>query len=193
MATQIQFRRGTKSQHTSFTGVTGEVTVNTTNLSLHVHDGSTAGGFEAAKVNLSNHSGVGVLTATTFSGNITGNINSSGVSTFSTINFGSTIIVSTSTTTTTTSETSVASISTSTYRSAVFQIQAVQGSSYNMSTINAIHDGVETYMTEYGTINQPTGIATFGTDISAGFLRLLAYPTSVSSTTFRIVTTATQI
>jgi hypothetical protein len=74
MATQIQFRRGTKSQHNSFTGATGEVTVDTTNLSLHVHDGVTPGGFESAKVDLSNHSGVGVLTATTFSGNLTGNV-----------------------------------------------------------------------------------------------------------------------
>jgi len=70
MATQIQFRRGSASQHEAFTGALGEVTVNTTNDSLHVHDGSTVGGFEAAKADLSNHSGVGVLTATTFSGNL---------------------------------------------------------------------------------------------------------------------------
>jgi len=85
MATQIQFRRGTKDQHSSFTGATAEITVNTTNKSLHVHDGTTAGGFEVAKADLSNTENVGVLTATTFSGNltgnVTGNINSSGVST----------------------------------------------------------------------------------------------------------------
>ena len=78
MATQIQFRRGTDVQHDSFTGATGEVTVNTTNKSLHVHDGTTAGGFEAARTDLSNHSNVGILTATIFSGDV----NSSGVSTF---------------------------------------------------------------------------------------------------------------
>ena len=54
MATQVQFRRGTNSQHGSFTGANGEITVNTTNKSLHVHDGTTAGGFESAKANLSN-------------------------------------------------------------------------------------------------------------------------------------------
>jgi len=74
MATQVQFRRGTKVQHNSFTGATAEVTVNTTNNSLHVHDGSTVGGFEVAKADLSNHANVGVLTATTFSGNLTGNV-----------------------------------------------------------------------------------------------------------------------
>jgi hypothetical protein len=45
MATQIQLRRGTSTQHTTFTGVAGEVTVDTTNNILRVHDGSSAGGF----------------------------------------------------------------------------------------------------------------------------------------------------
>jgi len=54
MATQIQFRRGTGSQHVGFTGATAEVTVNTTNKSLHVHDGTTAGGFELARTDLAN-------------------------------------------------------------------------------------------------------------------------------------------
>jgi hypothetical protein len=54
MTTQVQFRRGTNAQHGSFTGANGEITVNTTNKSLHVHDGTTAGGFESAKANLSN-------------------------------------------------------------------------------------------------------------------------------------------
>ena len=45
MATQIQLRRGSSTQHNSFTGVAGEVTVDTTTYQLHVHDGSTVGGF----------------------------------------------------------------------------------------------------------------------------------------------------
>jgi hypothetical protein len=54
MATQLQMRRGTASQNSSFTGAEGEVSVNTTNDSLHIHDGSTAGGFELARVDGSN-------------------------------------------------------------------------------------------------------------------------------------------
>jgi len=50
MATQIQKRRGTASEHNSFTGAVGEITVNTTNDSAHVHDGATAGGFETMRV-----------------------------------------------------------------------------------------------------------------------------------------------
>jgi len=46
---QVQFRRGTTSQHSSFTGATGEVTVDTDLDTLRVHDGSTAGGVRLAK------------------------------------------------------------------------------------------------------------------------------------------------
>ena len=44
MATQVQFRRGTTAQTSSFTGAVGEVTVDTNKDTLVVHDGSTAGG-----------------------------------------------------------------------------------------------------------------------------------------------------
>lgn len=45
MSTQLQLRRGSTAQHTTFTGVAGEVTVDTTTYQLRVHDGSTAGGY----------------------------------------------------------------------------------------------------------------------------------------------------
>jgi cytoskeletal protein CcmA (bactofilin family) len=44
----VQLRRGTSGEHGSFTGAVGEITVNTSNSSIHVHDGSTAGGTELA-------------------------------------------------------------------------------------------------------------------------------------------------
>jgi len=46
MAKQVQFRRGTTAQTASFTGATGEITVDTDKDCLIVHDGSTAGGHE---------------------------------------------------------------------------------------------------------------------------------------------------
>jgi hypothetical protein len=48
MAKQVQFRRGTTSQHSSFTGAAGEVTVDTDKDVVVVHDGSTAGGVPMA-------------------------------------------------------------------------------------------------------------------------------------------------
>ena len=50
MATQVQLRRGSSSENDAFTGALGEVTVDTTNDTLRVHDGSTAGGFQSAKL-----------------------------------------------------------------------------------------------------------------------------------------------
>ena len=88
MPTQVQFRRGTTAQNNSFTGAAGEVSIDTDKDALRIHDGVVAGGFEQARANLSNHNGVGVLTATTFSGNVTGNINSSGISTLNSVVVG---------------------------------------------------------------------------------------------------------
>ena len=45
MARQVQFRRGTTSEHSTFTGAAGEITVDTDKDVAVVHDGSTAGGF----------------------------------------------------------------------------------------------------------------------------------------------------
>lgn len=44
MAIQIQLRQGTTTEHNSFTGAVGEVTVDTTKKTVVVHDGVTAGG-----------------------------------------------------------------------------------------------------------------------------------------------------
>jgi len=93
-------------------------------------------------------------------------------------------------TTTSTNTAVIMSISATTYRSVNYQVQATRGTNYNMSTVNVIHDGTTTYMMEYGTINQPVGVATFSSDISSGSLRLLGHPTSASDTTFKVVFTA---
>ena len=49
MSTQIQRRRGTTTDHSTFTGAGGELTIDTTKNTIVVHDGSTAGGFPLAK------------------------------------------------------------------------------------------------------------------------------------------------
>lgn len=49
MSRQIQIRRGTAAEHTTFTGAIGEITMDTTNNTLRVHDGTTAGGTPLAK------------------------------------------------------------------------------------------------------------------------------------------------
>ena len=49
MARQIQLRRGTTAEHSTFTGAVGEVTVDTDKDVVVIHDGSTAGGFPLAR------------------------------------------------------------------------------------------------------------------------------------------------
>jgi len=48
LAKQLQLRKGTTTEHNTFTGAVGEVTVDTTNKTLRVHDGSTVGGTRLA-------------------------------------------------------------------------------------------------------------------------------------------------
>ena len=49
MSFAFQRRRGTTSQHSSFTGLNAELTVDTDKKTVVVHDGSTAGGVPLAK------------------------------------------------------------------------------------------------------------------------------------------------
>ena len=44
MATQVQYRRGSAAQNDAFTGALGEITVDTTNNTLRIHNGVIAGG-----------------------------------------------------------------------------------------------------------------------------------------------------
>ena len=90
MPTTIKFRRGTTTQNNSFTGGSGEITVDTTLDTLRVHDSSTAGG--TALVNVSSSQ---TLTNKTISGasNTLSNIGNSSLS-------NSTITVSDSSTST---------------------------------------------------------------------------------------------
>ena len=60
MAKQLKLKRGTTSQHGSFTGAEGEVTVDTDKETLVVHDGSTAGGHPVAAEDMANVSSASI-------------------------------------------------------------------------------------------------------------------------------------
>ena len=76
----IQFRRGTTVEHNSFTGLLGEVTVDTTKNTVVVHDGSTAGGYALALEGAAVSSSTG-----SFSSNVTvgGTLGVTGLTTMS--------------------------------------------------------------------------------------------------------------
>lgn len=45
----LQIRRGTAAENDNFTGMTGEITMDTTNKTVRIHDGETLGGFALAR------------------------------------------------------------------------------------------------------------------------------------------------
>ena len=47
--TNIKIRKKTNAQTTSYTGVSGEVTIDTDKKVIVIHDGTTAGGFSLAR------------------------------------------------------------------------------------------------------------------------------------------------
>ena len=72
MATAIQRRRGTATQHSSFTGLAGEITIDTTNNTVIVHDGSTAGGHRLALQSEVQAAATGDITAIVAGSGLTG-------------------------------------------------------------------------------------------------------------------------
>ena len=64
MTTAVQHRRGTTAEHAVFTGLEGEVTIDTTKDTAVIHDGSLAGGYPLAKESLAN-ANPGALSAIT--------------------------------------------------------------------------------------------------------------------------------
>ena len=60
MAKLLKLRRGTTTQHGSFTGAEGEVTIDTTKDTAVVHDGSQAGGRPLAREDMSNVSSASI-------------------------------------------------------------------------------------------------------------------------------------
>jgi hypothetical protein len=151
-----------------------------------------------------------IATSATFSGNVSiagtltyedvTNVDSIGVVTArSGVDIGSGTSASiislqaSSTETTTTSLTNIDTFSINTYRSAQYQIQISRGSSYHLTSLNVLHDGVDVYLSEYGTIRTSESLASFNADINSGNVRILVTPSSNLSTIFKISKVLTKI
>ena len=100
------------------------------------------------------------------------------------------LVDSTISTTTSVGISTLVSIASSIYRSANYQIQVIEGTNYNTTSINVLYDGTTAYMTEYGTINQPVAIATFSAQVNSGNVELIGYPGTASNTTFKVIYSA---
>ena len=96
-------------------------------------------------------------------------------------------------TTTTTSASNIDTFAAATFRSAQYQIQITQGSSYHVTTLNVLHDGSSVYLNEFGTIRTGASLASFDADIDSGNVRVRATPTTDSSTVFKLTKTLTRV
>jgi hypothetical protein len=54
MSKTVQFKRGNANVSASYVGAQGEITINTDNFTLNVHDGTTPGGYSILNTNVSN-------------------------------------------------------------------------------------------------------------------------------------------
>ena len=148
----------------------------------------------------------GIVTATSFVGNLTGNStgNLTGDVTgdltgdvtgdlTGNVYLSQGFVYSGSTTVTSTSQTAIDAFPLATYRSGKWQVQVTRGSEYHITEVYLVHDGTSSYGTEYATIKTGSQLATFDSDIDDGFVRLLATPTSSSSTVFKVIATLTKV
>jgi hypothetical protein len=104
----------------------------------------------------------------------------------------STFISSTSTTTTT-SQTTIYAFPIAAYVGAEIIINASQSSDRHITKLLITHDGTTAIATEYGTVFTGSQLASYDITISGPVLQILATPSTINSTTFKIVGTLIKV
>ena len=128
----------------------------------------------------------GAIAVSSGSGDVTGDLTGN-------VYLSQGFVKSSSTTVTSTSQTAIDTFPAATYRSVKYQVQITRGTEYHITEIYIVHDGTSSYGTEYATIKTGSQLATFDSDINSGNVRLLATPSSSSSTVFKVVATLTKV
>ena len=88
----------------------------------------------------------------------------------------------TSALTTTTANQSIDTFPTTTIRTAKYIVQATAGTAYHSTEITVMHDGTNTYTSEYGTVQTGASLFTLSADINSGNVRLLCTPSNNNTT-----------
>ena len=91
-------------------------------------------------------------------------------------------------TTTSTAETNMDTFSTSSYRSAKYEVSISDATSgtYQFTELSLVHNGTTASISQYGTVlTGSTELATFGVDVNIGTLRIRTTPASSNSTVFK--------
>ena len=200
----IQIPVGTEGQKDAVgTAVTGQIRFNTTNAQF---EGFGVGNNWGSLGGVKDVDGDTFIRAESAAGQdedelqfITANTNRFVITSGGSVGVGSTIpaakvdlegvlgLESTITTVSSTSATTIDTLPIATFRSAKFQIQVTQGSSYQTADLLAIHDGSIASSIEYASLSTSEELAVFTTTISGSNLLLQATMGSASSATVKVV------
>lgn len=98
--------------------------------------------------------------------------------------------ISASNTTTATTQYGILLLSSTTYSSVEYLIQAKSGSNTHTSKLLLIHNNTDVTITEQNTLSSSEYLASYSADIFEGNIRLLVTPAVATSTTVKVVATA---
>ena len=77
---------------------------------------------------------------------------------------------------------SIDSFTTSSYRSAKYEVQMTSSTSYHVIELRIVHDGTSVWLSQYGEMFTGSSLGTFDASITTGTLNLLFTPTNASTT-----------
>ena len=188
--TFVQFSGAAGTTYTQGTGITiSSNTVSITNV-------GTAGTYKSVTTNSQGQVTAGTNPTTLSGFGITDALSNASANTSIPLTNGS-ISSATATTTSTSASQIIDTNLIATYRSVRYTIQVTSGTSYQVSDILVIHDGVSTVnVVEYSNINVgtvTTSLASFDASISGANLQLLVTPAQATSTTYKMVKTLVNI
>lgn len=79
------------------------------------------------------------------------------------------------------SQIAIDSFSISLFRNAKYEVRITSGASYHVIELNALHDGTNVWLVQYGEIVTTSSLGNFDADISNGNFRLLFTPTNANT------------
>lgn len=139
-------------------------------------------GSERMRIDSSGNVGIGT-TSPTYKLDVVGDVRANSFISGNSSIFTNTVI------TATTTDQIVDSFTTSTWRSAQYNITMTSGTDYHTTQISLIHDGTNAYITEYGTLSTANNLGTFSATVSGSTVRLNVVPTFANTSINMLRTT----
>lgn len=106
--------------------------------------------------------GTSVANVTATGANITGTLNATGIATVGALRIGNSYVYSATVTTTTTAQTTLVSLSGTSFRVAEYFVKGedIDGAKYSVATVSMVHNATDADWSTYGTVNLPSSAST---------------------------------